>query len=96
MKEENKPKSSYTKPQRIAAVVCVALLLAMYLITLIAALMTSPQTSALFKMSLGSTFVIPIFLWFYISVTKYFMERDRKNFEEALQMDRERKDEKDE
>ena len=86
-KEEKKAKSSYTKSQRVAAVVCVILLLSLYVVTLIAAVTTSPKAPALFKMSLGSTLFLPILFWFYLCIIRYFMERDKKNLKKALEQD---------
>jgi len=77
MNEENKPKSSYTKGQRIAAMIGVILLLVMYIVTLISALTTSPNTPALFKMCLGASVILPIIFWFYIRITKYFIDKSK-------------------
>ena len=77
MNEENKPKSSYTKGQRIAAMIGVILLLVMYIVTLISALTTSPNTPALFKMCLGASVTLPIIFWFYIRITKYFIDKSK-------------------
>lgn len=84
MKDNKKTQSSYTKLQRVVAVLCVVLLLALYLVTLVAAITTSPKAPALFRMSLGSTLVLPILFWFYISIVRYFIERDRKKLDMAL------------
>lgn len=67
--------SSYTKGQRIFAVIAVILLLGMYLITLIAGITTSPAAPELFKMSLGASILLPIMFWLYIQFGKMFMEK---------------------
>ncbi len=72
--------SSYTKGQRIAAMIGVILLLALYLVTLISAITTSPATPALFKMCVGSSILLPIMFWLYIRFAKLMIDRDRKNF----------------
>lgn len=78
-KEEKEFHSSYTKGQRIAAMIGVVLLLALYLVTLISAVTTSPATPALFKMCVFSSILLPILFWLYIRFAKMMIERDRKN-----------------
>lgn len=72
MEEKQKRKSSYTKGQRIAALIGVVLLLAMYLVTFVAALTTSTHTPELFRMCVGSTILLPIMFWLYIRFAKMF------------------------
>ena len=74
---QERPVSSYTKGQRIAALVMVVLLVAMYLITLVAAITTSPAAPELFKMSVGASLLLPIMLWLYIRFARLFMNRDK-------------------
>lgn len=52
--------------KRIAAVVCIAALLAMYLITLALALTASPGTGGMFRASLLLTIALPVFCWIFI------------------------------
>lgn len=77
-KEEKEFRSSYTKGQRIVAMVGVILLLALYLVTLVAAITTSPAAPELFKMCIGASILLPIMFWLYIRFAKLFMERDRE------------------
>ena len=72
MEEKQKRKSSYTKGQRIAALIGVVLLLAMYLVTFVAALTRSTHTPELFRMCVGSTILLPIMFWLYIRFAKMF------------------------
>lgn len=72
MREE--PKSSYPKGARIIAGVGAVLLAVMYIITLIAALTTSPASSGLFKACLGGSLLLPIMLWLYIRFAKLWTE----------------------
>lgn len=72
MREE--PKSSYPRGARIIAGVGVVLLVLMYIITLIAALTTSPASSGLFKACLGGSLLLPIMLWLYIRFAKLWTE----------------------
>lgn len=69
-KVEEKPVSSYPKGVRVMAVTGVILLLLMYIITLIAALTTSPASGGLFKACLGGSILLPIMLWLYIRFAK--------------------------
>lgn len=77
-KEEKQFQSSYTKGQRIVAMIGVIFLLALYVVTLISALTTSPATPELFKMCIGSSILLPIMFWLYIRFAKLFIDRERK------------------
>lgn len=70
-KKDEKPMSSYPRGARIIAMVGVVLLLLMYIITLIAALTTSPASGGLFKACLGGSIFLPIMLWLYIRIAKF-------------------------
>lgn len=77
MEEKNKEeiketKSSYTKGQRICALIAVLALLLLYIVTLIAAITTSPAAPELFKMSLGASLLLPLMFWCYIRFLKLF------------------------
>ena len=52
--------------KRIAAVAGIVLLVAMYVVTLISALIGTPGAAKLFRFSLGMTIAVPIFLWIFI------------------------------
>lgn len=67
IKKENKERnSSYPKGVRIMAMAGVVILLLMYIVTLVAALTTSPASAGLFKACLGGSILLPIMLWLYI------------------------------
>ena len=68
--KKDKPMSSYPKGARIIAAVGAVLLVLMYIITLIAALTTSPASPGLFKVCLGGSILLPIMLWLYIRFAK--------------------------
>lgn len=69
MSEQNSPKTSkYTKGQRIAALICVILLVLLYLITLLFAILDFDGSDRLFAVSLMATIGVPILLWIYIWV----------------------------
>ncbi|MCH5252063.1 MAG: hypothetical protein J1F22_03725 [Lachnospiraceae bacterium] len=72
---------SYTKGQRIFAIIGVILLLALYIITFVAALTTSPAAPALFKACIGASMLIPLMLWCYIRFAKLFMDGKGKGEE---------------
>lgn len=65
-KEHKEIKSSYPKGARVIAMAGVVVLLLMYVITLIAALTTSPASAGLFKACLGGSILLPVMLWLYI------------------------------
>ena len=68
--QDGKAKSSDPKGARIIAGVGAVLLVLMYVVTLIAALTTSPASSGLFKACLGGSILLPIMLWLYIRFAK--------------------------
>ncbi len=70
--EETKPKSSYPKGARVIAIIGVAMLILMYVITLIAALTASPASNGLFKACVGGTILVPVMLWCYIRFARLF------------------------
>ena len=61
-------KSRYPKSIQVIAMVGIILLLALYIITLIAALTTSPRAAGLFKACLGASILLPIVLWGYLRI----------------------------
>lgn len=81
-REEKKFQSSYTKGQRIVAMIGVIFLVVLYLITLVSAIMTSPAAPELFKMCIGSSILLPIMFWLYIRFAKMFMDRDREKWKQ--------------
>ena len=68
--EKRTPRSSYPKGARIIAAVGACLLVLMYIVTLVAALTTSPASPGLFKACLGGSILLPIMLWLYIRFAK--------------------------
>ncbi len=61
---EQKPKRS--KAQRIAALLCVILLISLYLITLVAAIFDRSSSGKWFLLCLIGTVVIPLLTWIYV------------------------------
>ena len=66
-KENNKEfKSKYTKGQRIAAMVCVVLLVLLYVATLVFSLLKFEWAGKLARISIGFTILLPVLIWAYI------------------------------
>ena len=90
--------------KRIAAVIGIVLLAAMYVVTLISALIGTESAGRLFRFSLGMTIAVPIFLWIFIWCVGRFGNRhnmasldilssnpeERKKMEEAVQKEMDR------
>ncbi len=70
-----KKTSTYPKGVRITALVGAILLGLMYVVTLVAALTTSPVSAGLFKACLGGSILLPIMLWCYIQFAKLFSQK---------------------
>jgi len=64
----DKQKGTRPKGQRILAIVGVVLLVALYVITLLSAIFTTPATKGLFMACIFSTVAIPVMLYGYILV----------------------------
>lgn len=65
--------------KRILAVFGVVLLAALYLATLIFALIDSPWAFECLKVSIGLTILIPVLLWIYLAMFRYIKERRDAN-----------------
>ena len=59
-------KGTANRVRQVAAIIGIILLVAMYVVTLIAACMGSDSTGRLFRLCLGMTIAVPIFLWIFI------------------------------
>lgn len=67
--------------KRILAIVCIVLLVALYLITLILSIFDSSTAMVWFKGSVVCTIFIPIVAYCYICLHKFAMNRSgRKNY----------------
>lgn len=69
MKKEKK------KPKQIAAIICIILLVAMYLITFLVACLDFPGWNKLFAGCLLMTIALPILLWLYIWLYGMYTEK---------------------
>ena len=65
--------------KRIFAIIGIILLVAMYASTLIFALSDHPDALGWLMASIGSTIIIPVFLYAYIIVYKYMKDRNKKD-----------------
>ena len=65
--------------KRVLAILGIVLLLAMYGSTLFFALSDHPDALGWLMASLGSTIIIPVFLYVYILVYKYLKDRNKKD-----------------
>lgn len=64
------------KAKRIGALVLVAILVAMYVITLILSFMQSPVAHKLFEGCIIATIGLPVVLYSYILIYKYLKKSD--------------------
>ena len=66
---------------RILAWIVIVLLVAMYVVTFIAAISGAGSASQLFMMSLGSTVVLPGVLWLHIRLWKHSVEKTKNGID---------------
>lgn len=66
------------KTKRTLAIIMVILLVGLYIVTLIAAITSTPQAAGLFKASLFSTMVLPIMFYIYLMIYKSLKKQDKK------------------
>lgn len=67
MKPENTPENKPgNKPRQIAAIICIALLVLLYVATLVIAILGFPGYERLLAACLIATIGLPILLWIYI------------------------------
>lgn len=65
--------------KRIFAISGIIILVALYASTLVFALLDSPQTYHLLKISIGLTILIPVLLWIYIAMFRFMEQRKHSN-----------------
>jgi magnesium-transporting ATPase (P-type) len=73
--KEPKTQSKYTKSQRIAAFIGIILLIALYIVTLISAITTSPAAPALFRACMFASALIPLSIFCYIKIGRLLSGR---------------------
>ncbi len=74
-KADTERQSRYTKSQRIAAWTGIFLLAALYILTLISAVITSPAAPALFRGCLFASVLIPLVIFCYIKLGRLLSGR---------------------
>jgi Na+/melibiose symporter-like transporter len=66
------------KVKRIAAIVGIVLILSLYALSFISALFATEYSHGLFAASVFSTIVIPIMVWWFITIYKWVHRNDKK------------------
>jgi putative hydrolase of the HAD superfamily len=66
--------------KRIAAIIGIALIISMYVITLISSFLISKYTNALFLASLFSTLVVPVLIYAYLLIYKLVNKKEHTVF----------------
>lgn len=61
--------------KRIAAIIAIILLLALYIVTLIAAIFSKPEAPSLFVACAWATIIIPIMLYVFLMTTRFLKGR---------------------
>lgn len=81
--KENAQNDAIRRPMshRILAWIVIVLLVAMYVVTFIAAISGAGSASQLFMMSLGSTVVLPGVLWLHIRLWKHSVEKTKNSID---------------
>lgn len=70
------------KLKQILGIAAIALLIFMYVLTLVFAIIDNPHTMTLFKASVAATVVIPVVLW-VIRIFVKIAKPDNSEFDEA-------------
>lgn len=65
------------KVKRVAAIIGVILILSLYILSLVSAFFAKQYSSGLFAASVFSTIVIPILIWWFITVYKWVHRNDK-------------------
>ncbi len=73
MKEQDKKQKKSAK--QIAAIVCILLLVAMYVVTFIVACLDFPGWGRLFQACIVATIGLPILLWIYIGMYGWLQQK---------------------
>ncbi len=81
--KENTQNQTITRPMshRVFAWIVIVLLVAMYVVTFIAAISGAGSASDLFMMSLGSTVVLPGLLYLHIRLWKHSVEKTKNSID---------------
>ena len=69
------------KVKRVAAIIGIVLIASMYLISFISAIFAGKYTGGLFLASVFSTIVIPIIIWWFLAMYRWFHGEDKSHQE---------------
>jgi hypothetical protein len=72
------------KAKRIAAIVGIVLIVAMYIVTLISSFFVTKYTNALFIASLFATFVVPVLIYAFLLINKLVNKKDNTIYLDKL------------
>lgn len=61
--------------KRIAAIIAIILLVALYIVTLIAAIFSKPEAPSLFAACAWATIIVPIMLYIFLMTTRFLKGR---------------------
>lgn len=70
--------------KRIFAIIGIVILIALYILTLIAAIFARPEKDDLFFASAFASVVFPVFLYIYIKVYEFFKKTGEKKAKEIM------------
>ncbi len=73
--------------KRIVAIIGIAILVILYIVTLISAIFTTPATPELFKACVYATVIVPVLFYAYLLIYKVLKQRSedsKKEMDEAL------------
>lgn len=68
--------------KRILAFLCIFILVALYVITLIAAIVGSPVSNGFFMAAVAANIILPVMMWVYLQAAKYFKKKGEQIREE--------------
>lgn len=68
--------------KRILAISCIVILVALYVITLIAAIIGSPASNGIFMAAVSANVILPVMMWVYLQTAKFLKKRGEKIREE--------------
>ena len=61
--------------KRVIAILCIVILVALYAITLIAAIIGSPTSNGFFMAAVAANIILPVMMWVYLQAAKYFKKK---------------------
>ena len=68
--------------KRILAILCIVILVALYIVTLIAAIIGSPASKEIFMAAVAANIILPVMMWVYLQTAKYLKRRGEQIREE--------------